>query len=56
MTAGDRSGKASSYEDPSQYWFARYSKSIILVVIVLAVAGIYEAFSIPIAVFPSTSA
>jgi len=55
MTAGDRSGKASSYEDPSQYWFARYSKSIILVVIVLAVAGIYEAFSIPIAVFPSTN-
>src|SRR3984893_1150278 len=55
MTGADRSGKAPSYEDPSQYWFARYSKSIILVVIVLAIAGIYEAFSIPIAVFPSTN-
>jgi multidrug efflux pump subunit AcrB len=55
MTASDRSGKASSYEDPSQYWFARYSKSIILVVIVLAIVGIYEALSIPIAVFPATN-
>ena len=55
MTGADRSGKASSYEDPSQYWFARYSKSIILVVIVLAIAGIYEALSIPIAVFPATN-
>src|SRR6202162_1230724 len=55
MTGADRSGKASSYEDPSQYWFARYSKSIILVVIVLAMAGIYEALSIPIAVFPATN-
>ena len=55
MTGADRSGKASSFEDPSQYWFARYSKSIILVVIVLAIAGIYEALSIPIAVFPATN-
>ena len=55
MTGADRRGKASSYEDPSQYWFARYSKSIILVVIVLAIAGIYEALSIPIAVFPATN-
>ena len=55
MTGADRSGNASSYEDPSQYWFARYSKSIILVVIVLAIAGIYEALSIPIAVFPATN-
>jgi multidrug efflux pump subunit AcrB len=55
MTVADRSGKASSYEDPSRYWFARYSKSIILVVIVLAIAGIYEALSIPIAVFPATN-
>src|SRR5271156_3034874 len=42
-------------EDPSRYWFARHSKSIILVVIVLAIAGVYEALSIPIAVFPSTN-
>src|ERR1700693_391175 len=55
MTGADRSGKAASYEDASQYWFARHSKSIILIVIVLAIAGIYEALSIPIAVFPSTN-
>src|ERR1700726_2687656 len=45
----------SSYEDPSRYWFARHSKSIILVVIVLAIVGGYEALSIPIAVFPATN-
>src|ERR1700722_6213413 len=45
----------ASYEDPSRYWFARHSKSIILVVIVLAIAGVYEALSIPIAVFPATN-
>src|ERR1700723_375542 len=45
----------ASYEDPSCYWFARHSKSIILVVIVLAIAGIYEALSIPITVFPATN-
>jgi multidrug efflux pump subunit AcrB len=55
MTGRDRSGKVSFYEDASQYWFARYSKSIILIVIVLAIVGIYEALSIPIAVFPSTN-
>jgi multidrug efflux pump subunit AcrB len=55
MTGADRRGKASSCEVSSQYWFARYSKSIILVVIVLAIAGIYEALSIPIAVFPATN-
>src|ERR1700746_13591 len=39
----------------SHYWFARHSKSILFVVIVLAIVGVYEAFSIPIAVFPSTN-
>jgi multidrug efflux pump subunit AcrB len=42
-------------EDRSRYWFARDSKSIIFLVIILAAAGIYEAFSIPIAVFPLTN-
>src|ERR1700741_472858 len=42
-------------EQPSHYWFARHSKSILFVVIVLAIVGVYEAFSIPIAVFPSTN-
>ena len=42
-------------EDPSRYWFARHSKSIIFLVIILALVGVYEALSIPIAVFPSTN-
>jgi multidrug efflux pump subunit AcrB len=39
----------------SHYWFARHSKSIIFLVIVLSVVGVYEALSIPIAVFPQTN-
>jgi multidrug efflux pump subunit AcrB len=41
-------------EQASRYWFARHSKSIIFLVVILAIVGIYEALSIPIAVFPST--
>jgi multidrug efflux pump subunit AcrB len=41
--------------EASRYWFARHAKSIIFLVIVLAAAGIYEALSIPIAVFPVTN-
>jgi multidrug efflux pump subunit AcrB len=39
----------------SRYWFARHSKSIIFLIIVLAIVGIYEALSLPIAVFPATN-
>jgi multidrug efflux pump subunit AcrB len=45
--------KSFPAEDPSRYWFARHSKSIIFLVIILALVGVYEALSIPIAVFPS---
>ena len=41
-------------EEASRYWFARHSKSIIFLVIVLAAVGIYEALSIPLSVFPAT--
>src|SRR6202166_3107871 len=37
-----------------RYWFARHSKSIIFLILTLAVVGAYEALSLPIAVFPST--
>jgi len=39
----------------SRYWFTRHSKSIIFLIIMLAVVGVYEAFSLPIAVFPTTN-
>jgi multidrug efflux pump subunit AcrB len=39
----------------SRYWFTRHSKSIIFLIIMLAVVGVYEALSLPIAVFPATN-
>src|SRR3984957_1109906 len=42
-------------DDPNRYWFARHSKSIIFMILTLAVVGIYEAFTLPISVFPTTN-
>src|SRR5919201_793424 len=42
-------------EHPDQYWFARHATSIIFLIIVLAIVGIYEAFQLPVAVFPTTN-
>src|SRR6185295_2395872 len=42
-------------ENASNYWFARHSKSIIFSILILAVVGIYEALSLPVAVFPTTN-
>ena len=42
-------------ENPDTYWFARHSKSIIFLIIILAMIGIYEAFELPVAVFPTTN-
>jgi CzcA family heavy metal efflux pump len=36
------------------HWFARNSKSVIFVLVVVAFVGAYLAFTIPVAVFPST--
>jgi len=45
----------SPIEDPNRYWFARHSKSIIFMILTLAAVGIYEAFTLPISVFPTTN-
>src|SRR6202166_4558192 len=45
----------STEKPESRYWFARHSKSIIFLISMLAVVGVYEALSIPIAVFPATN-
>jgi len=42
-------------EDPQRYWFARHSKSIIFLICMLAIVGVYEAFTLPVAVFPTTN-
>ncbi|MGA3323851.1 MAG: efflux RND transporter permease subunit [Terriglobia bacterium] len=39
----------------SPYWFVRHSKSIIFLILTLAFVGGYQAFNIPVAVFPSTN-
>ncbi len=39
----------------SPYWFVRYSKPIIFLFLTLASVGAYLAFTIPVAVFPSTN-
>src|SRR5579872_3934121 len=42
-------------ENPEHYWFARHSKSIIFLIGILTVVGVYEALSLPVAVFPQTN-
>jgi len=36
------------------YWYTRYAKPVIFLIVVLALAGIYVATTIPISVFPTT--
>ena len=49
-----RAKKPFERADFERYWFARHSKSFIFLVVALAAVGIYEALSIPVAVFPRT--
>ena len=42
-------------EQAEHYWFARHSKSIIFLIAILVVIGVYEAFTLPVAVFPTTN-
>ena len=41
-------------ERESSYWFARHSKSIIFLIVTLALVGVYLTFTIPVSVFPET--
>jgi CzcA family heavy metal efflux pump len=42
-------------EDAQRYWFTRFSKSIVFLILILVAAGAYLAFTIPISVFPITN-
>ncbi len=42
-------------ENADHYWFARHSKSIIFLIGILSIVGIWEALSLPVAVFPTTN-
>ena len=46
---------STNLEDPGQYWFARHSKSIGFLIGILTVIGLYEAATLPVAVFPTTN-
>ena len=50
VTAVDQEERAPS--PPPEYWFTRFSKPLIFLIIALAVMGVYLAFNIPVAVFP----
>jgi len=45
------SHSSSSASPESRYWFARHSKSIIFLILTLAVVGVYEAFRSPLPFF-----
>src|SRR5213596_77092 len=42
-------------ERSENYWIDRHSKSIIFLIIIQGIIGIYEAFTLPVAVFPTTN-
>ena len=42
-------------DEGQRYWFTRFSKSIVFLILILVAAGVYLAFTIPISVFPTTN-
>jgi len=46
-------GVSTGVQKP-RYWFAQNSKSVIFLIMVIALVGAYLAFTIPVSVFPST--
>jgi len=48
------SSSAPAPGDHSEHWTARFARPIVFVIIILIAIGAYEAFSIPVAVFPNT--
>ncbi len=49
-----RNGARTEASPSRRHWLAQNSKSVIFVIIAVALAGAYQAFTIPVAVFPST--
>src|SRR5208283_967678 len=37
-----------------RYWFTRYAKSLVFLILIVAIAGAYLAFTVPTSVFPTT--
>ncbi len=55
MAENNQSTNGHAKRPEDRYWFARHSKSIIFLILTLAAIGVYEALSLPIAVFPATN-
>src|SRR5262249_16792171 len=51
----DRRRTSPENNDASSYWFARHSRSVIFLILTLAILGVYLAVTIPISVFPETN-
>ena len=54
MTTTNNNSPDPQQEQHQEHWTARYSRPIIFVIITLVAVGVYLAFTIPVAVFPST--
>ena len=46
---------AASSSGKSRYWFERHGRSVIFVIVTLALVGGYLTFTVPVAVFPATN-
>src|SRR5947209_9979940 len=46
---------ATSNSVSSRYWFVRHARSVIFMIITLALVGCYLAFTVPVDVFPATN-
>jgi CzcA family heavy metal efflux pump len=46
---------AASSRGKSRYWFERHGRSVIFVIVTLALVGGYLTFTVPVAVFPATN-
>lgn len=44
----------TSAPSDDRYWYARFAKSVIFVILTVAIAGAFIAFKVPISVFPQT--
>ncbi len=53
--SSESNAKPKGHASPKAYWFAVFSKALIAVILAVAFIGAYSAFSIPIAVFPTTN-
>ena len=55
MTGHDTTDINTAPAAPAEHWTARLSRPVIFIILTLVAVGIYLAFSIPVAVFPSTN-